>query len=92
MKLKPINNNVCLKEENRSEVTLSSGIQLFVGDSNKTGFFFVHSIGENEWGLKPGDKVLASKYAGEEVEIKEGDEKILLKVCNLDTISAIVDE
>lgn len=87
MIIKPINDQVYLLEEKESQT--ASGIIL--SNEKKSGFFTVYAVGENEYGLKEGDRVIASRYTGEDVEIKD-DKPLQLKVCPLDSISAIIHD
>ncbi len=88
MKIEPINNHAYLLEV--KETMTQSGIVL--SQESKSGTFIVHEIADNELNLKPGMKVIASRYTGEEVEVKIDGKQVLLKVVPIDSISAIVHD
>ncbi len=76
MKLKPLFDKVVLKEEKVSETT-NCGIFLPVSDKEKPQIATVVSVGEGgfvdgkevKMVVKPGDKVVFSKYAGSNIKI-----------------------
>jgi len=75
MKVKPIGDHILVKEAS-SEQTTKSGIVLpDSADKKKSGIYEVVEVGDGEeikkLGLKAGQKVIAGKYSGEEVEMKD---------------------
>ena len=85
MNIKPLLDRVVLKQIEREEKT-QSGILLPVTAKEKPAIARVVAVGEGgvvdgqevKMLLKPGDKVLYSKYAGSEVKI-ENEEYIVIK-------------
>lgn len=89
MKLKPLFDKVVLKEEKMSETT-NSGIFLPVSDKEKPQIAEVVSVGEGgfvdgkeiKMVVKPGDKVVFSKYAGSNIKI-DGEEFVVVRQADI---------
>ncbi len=84
MKIKPIGNRVLVKQLSTEEIT-KSGIVLPASiDKEKKAQGKIIEVGPGEeiskLGLKVGDTVVFSNYAGTEVEIEENGEKVEYKV------------
>lgn len=81
MKLKPLGDRVIVKPLTQEEVTKSGIVLPDTVEKEKKEQGEVVSIGAGEkitkLGLKVGDKVLFGKYAGEDVEVDEGEYKVL---------------
>ena len=90
MKLKPMADNILLKQT-ESEETTSSGIILATANKEKSGIYEVISAGPGtkdvEVTVKPGDKVICENYAGSKVKI-EDEEYVVVR---LKEIIAIVE-
>ena len=74
MKLKPMADNILLKQHEAKEETIS-GIILATANKEKPAIYEVVSAGPGtkdvEVTVKPGDKVITSKYAGTEVKLDD---------------------
>ncbi|MGN1207838.1 MAG: co-chaperone GroES [Christensenellales bacterium] len=89
MKLKPLFDKVVLKEEKMSETT-NRGIFLPVSDKEKPQIAEVVSVGEGgfvdgkeiKMVVKPGDKVVFSKYAGSNIKI-DGEEFVVVRQADI---------
>ncbi len=85
MKLKPIADNVVIKATEAEETT-KSGIVLASTAKEKPQIAEVVAVGEGglvdgkevKMVVKPGDKVVAAKYAGTEIKI-DGEEYTILR-------------
>ena len=77
MKLKPMADNILLKQAEAEETT-SSGIILATTSKEKPGIYEVMSAGPDVATVKAGDKVITSKYAGTQVKI-DGEELTIVK-------------
>jgi len=84
MKVKPIGNRVLVKQLSTEEVTKSGIVLPGSMDKQKKAQGKIIELGSGEeiskLGLKVGDTVLFSNYAGTEVEIDENGEKVEYKV------------
>ena len=91
MKLKPMADNVLLKQTEAQETT-ASGIILATTTKEKPGFFEVVSAGPGTkdvtMTVKAGDKVVVSKFTGSEIKL-DGEE---YKFVKQDDILAIVTD
>jgi len=81
MKLKPLGNRIVVAPLTEEETTKSGIILPETVDKEKKAEGEVIAIGDGDkiqkLGLKIGDKVLFSKYAGEEVKVERIEYKIL---------------
>ena len=95
MKLVPLQDRVIVKQVKAEEKT-KSGIILSSAAQEKPEFFDVIDVGpggnvdgeEIQMVVKPGDRVLTSKYAGTEVKI---DGEIFSVVRQRDILAVVVD-
>ncbi|MHB1315618.1 MAG: co-chaperone GroES [Christensenellales bacterium] len=95
MKLKPLADNVCIKRLEKLETT-KGGLLLPSTAKEKPEVVEVVAVGpggmvdgkEIVMTVKPGDKVVISKYAG--MEVKVGDDEIV--IVRLNDIKAIVED
>ena len=80
MKLKPMADNILLKQT-ESEETTSSGIILATANKEKSGIYEVISAGPGtkdvEVTVTPGDKVVAGKFTGTEIKLDGVDYKFV---------------
>ena len=90
MKLKPMADNILLKQ-NEAEETTSSGIILATTNKEKPAIYEVVSAGPGTKDVtvtvKPGDKVVVSKFTGTDVSL----DKVDYKFVKHDDILAIVE-
>ena len=90
MKLRPMADNILLKQSEAEETT-SSGIILAAATKEKPAIYDVVSAGpgtkDEEMTVKAGDKVITSKYSGTEVKC-DGTE---YNIVRQDDILAIVE-
>ena len=81
MKLKPMADNILLKQTEAEETT-SSGIILATTTKEKPAIYEVVSAGPGtkdvEVTVKPGDKVVVGKYTGSEIKL-DGEEYKFVK-------------
>ncbi len=91
MKLKPMADNVLLKQSDAQETTVS-GIILATTNKEKPAIYEVVSVGPGTkdvtMTVKAGDKVVVGKYTGSEIKL-DGEE---YKFVKQDDILAIVTE
>ena len=91
MKLKPMADNILLKQ-NEAEETTSSGIILATTTKEKPAIYEVVSAGPGtkdvEMLIKAGDKVVVSKFVGNDIKL-DGEE---YKFVKQDDILAIVTD
>ena len=91
MKLKPMADNVLLKQHEASETTVS-GIILASTNKEKPAIYEVVSAGPGtkdvEVTVKPGDKVVVSKFSGNEIKLDGVDYKFVKQ----DDILAVVTD
>lgn len=84
MKIKPLGNRVLVKQLSSEEVTKSGIVLPATADKEKKAQGKIVELGNGEevakLGLKVGDTVVFGKYAGDEVEMEEGGEKVEYKV------------
>ena len=80
MKLKPMADNILLKQTEAQETT-SSGIILATTNKEKPAIYEVVSAGPGtkdvEVTVKPGDKVVVSKFSGNEIKLDGVDYKFV---------------
>ncbi|MBE6916563.1 MAG: co-chaperone GroES [Ruminococcaceae bacterium] len=91
MKLRPMADNVLLKQHEAPEATVS-GIILATTNKEKPAIYEVVSAGpgtkEIEMTVKPGDKVVVGKFAGSELKLDGVDYKFV----KLEDILAVVTD
>ena len=91
MKLKPMADNVLLKQHEASETTVS-GIILATTSKEKPGFFQVVSVGPGTkdvtMTVKAGDKVVVGNYVGSDIKLDGVDYKFVKQ----DDILAVVTD
>ena len=89
MKLRPMADNILLKQHEAEEAT-SSGIILATTNKEKPAIYEVVSAGpgtkEVEVTVKPGDKVVVGKFVGSEIKLDGVDYKFVKQ----DDILAVV--
>jgi chaperonin GroES len=73
MKVKPLGDRILVKQASSEEVTKSGIVLPDTVEAKKSGIYQVVEIGDGEQAkkFKVGDKVVAGKYSGEEVEMKD---------------------
>ncbi len=91
MKLKPMADNILLKQHEAKEETIS-GIILATANKEKPAIYEVVSAGPGtkdvEVTVKPGDKVVVSKFSGNEIKLDGVDYKFVKQ----DDILAVVTD
>lgn len=91
MKIKPLGDRAVLKPAKAEEVTKSGIVLPDTVDKEKPEQAEVVAVGKGEkiakLGIKPGDKVLCSKYGGTEVKIDEEEYKVVAE----DDILAVLE-
>ena len=91
MKLRPMADNVLLKAHEAPETT-ASGIILATTNKEKPAIYEVVSVGPGtkdvEVTVKPGDKVVVSKFSGNEIKLDGVDYKFVKQ----DDILAVVTD
>ena len=91
MKLKPMADNVLLKQHEAAETTVS-GIILATASKEKPAIYEVVSVGPGTkdvtMAVCPGDKVVVSKFVGNEIKLDGVDYKFVKQ----DDILAVVTE
>ena len=91
MKLKPMADNVLLKQYEAAETTVS-GIVLATATKEKPAIYEVVSVGPGtkdvQMEVKAGDKVVVSKFVGTDITL----DKVDYKFVKLEDILAIVSE
>ena len=91
MKLKPMADNVLLKQHEAAETTVS-GIILATSNKEKPAIYEVVAVGpgtkDAEMLLKAGDKVVVSKFVGTDITLDKVDYKFVKQ----DDVLAIVTD
>ena len=91
MKLKPMADNVLLKQHEAAETTVS-GIILATSNKEKPAIYEVVSAGPGtkdvEVTVKPGDKVVVGKFVGTDITLDKEDYKFVKQ----DDILAVVTD
>ena len=91
MKLRPMADNILLKQHEAEEIT-SSGIILATTNKEKPAIYEVVSAGpgtkEVEVTVKPGDKVVVGKFVGSEIKL----DGVEYKFVKQDDILAVVTD
>lgn len=76
MKLKPMADNILLKEHEAQETT-ASGIILATSNKEKPAIYEVVSAGPDAKFIKPGDRVVVGKFTGTELKLDGVDYKFV---------------
>jgi chaperonin GroES len=73
MQVKPLGDRILVKAVSKEETTKSGIVLPDTAEKQKSGFYEVVAIGDGEAAKKfsVGQKVVAGKYSGEEVEMKD---------------------
>ena len=91
MKLKPMADNILLKQQESAETTVS-GIILATSNKEKPAIYEVVAVGpgtkDTEMLLKSGDKVVVSKFVGTDITL----DKVEYKFVKQDDILALVTD
>ena len=91
MKLKPMADNVLLKQHEAAETTVS-GIILATASKEKPAIYEVVSVGPGTkdvtMAVNPGDKVVVSKFVGTDITL----DKVDYKFVKLDEVLALVTD
>ncbi len=91
MKLKPMADNILLKQHEAQEATVS-GIILATTNKEKPAIYEVVSVGPGtkdvEMTVKPGDKVVVGKYNGTDITLDKVDYKFVKQ----DDVLAVVTD
>ena len=76
MKLKPMADNVLLKQHEAAETTVS-GIVLATATKEKPAIYEVMSAGPDVKGIKAGDKVVVGQFIGNDLKLDGVDYKFV---------------
>ena len=87
MKLKPMADNILLKQTEAEETT-SSGIILATTSKEKPAIYEVMSAGPDVKDIKAGDKVVVGKFTGNEIKLDGVDYKFV----KLEDVLALVTD
>ena len=87
MKLKPMADNILLKQTEAEETT-TSGIILATTTKEKPAIYEVMSAGPDVKDIKAGDKVVVGKFTGNEIKLDGEDYKFV----KLEDVLAIVTD
>ena len=87
MKLKPMADNVLLKQHEAAETTVS-GIVLATTSKEKPAIYEIVAVGPKCQDLNPGDKVVVSKFVGTDVTL----DKVDYKFVKMEDILAVVTD
>ena len=87
MKLKPMADNILLKQTEAEETT-SSGIILATTTKEKPAIYEVMSAGPDVKDIKAGDKVVVGKFTGNEIKLDGVDYKFV----KLEDVLALVTD
>lgn len=87
MKLKPMADNILLKQTEAEETT-SSGIILATTTKEKPAIYEVMSAGPDVKGIAAGDKVVVGKFTGNEIKL----DGVEYKFVKLEDVLAVVTD
>ncbi len=87
MKLKPMADNILLKQTEAEETT-TSGIILATNAKEKPAIYEVMSAGPDVKGIQPGDKVVVGNFTGSDIKL-DGTE---YKFVKLEDVLAVVTD
>ena len=76
MKLRPMGENILLKQKEAAEATVS-GIVLATATKEKPAIYEVIAIGAKVDAVKAGDKVVVSKHTGTDITLDKVDYKFV---------------
>jgi chaperonin GroES len=81
MQIKPLGDRILVKEASAETVTKSGIVLPDTAEKKKSGIYEVVAVGDGPEAktFKTGDKVMAGKYSGDEVEMKD-DREVEYKV------------
>ncbi len=73
MQIKPLGDRILVKEASAETVTKSGIVLPDTAEKKKSGIYQVAAVGDGPEAkiFKVGDKVMAGKYSGDEVEMKD---------------------
>jgi chaperonin GroES len=95
MNIKPIGDRILVKPMRSEEVTKSGIVLPDTAEKEKKEQGEVVAIGAGEkilkLNLKIGDKVLFGKYAGDEVEVSENNEKVEYKFLKDEDVLGVIN-
>lgn len=79
MQIRPLGNRILVKQLSAEEVTKSGIVLPATADQKEKSQYEIIALGNgeevNRLGLKTGDKVVAGKYSGDEVDLDDQDSK-----------------
>lgn len=87
MKLRPMGDNILLKQHEAAETTVS-GIILATSNKEKPSIYEVVAVGTDCHDVNAGDKVVVSKFVGTDVTLDKVDYKFVKQE---DLLAKIVD-
>ena len=87
MKLKPMADNLLLKQHEAEETT-SSGIILATTSKEKPAIYLVVSVGPDCHDVNPGDKVVVGKFVGTDITL----DKVEYKFVKQEDVLAVVTD
>ena len=87
MKLKPMADNILLKQHEATEATVS-GIILATTNKEKPAIYEVVAVGCDCHDVNPGDKVVVSKFVGTDVTLDKVDYKFVKQE---DLLAKVID-
>ena len=76
MKLRPMGENILLKQKEAAEATVS-GIVLATATKEKPAIYEVMAVGPQVDAVKAGDKVVVSKHTGTDITLDKVDYKFV---------------
>jgi len=87
MKLKPMGENILLKQQEAAETTVS-GIILATATKEKPAIYEVVAVGAEVTAVAAGDKVVVSKFVGTDITLDKVDYKFVKQ----DEVLAVVTD